>query len=143
MTNSNGEQIGRIFYEKVEIKGDDGDDYITPHPEPITPDPEEKPPVEPPYETPPPVDLDFGEELFEVRKNMGGVQNIKNYQFTVTRTYYPEDSWRPVRVTDKNGEIVDVNFADELANSAKPDKSQYMTLTETCLIMYGNTTKIM
>ena len=56
---------------------------------------------------------------------------IKNYQFTVTRTYYgPEDSWRPVRVTVENGEIVDVNFADELANSAKPDKSQYMTLTE-------------
>ena len=71
--NSNGEQIGRIFYEKVEIKGDDGDDYITPDPEPITPDPE-KPPVEPPYDLPPPVDLDFDEELFmQNKKTWSGV----------------------------------------------------------------------
>ena len=128
--NSNEEQVGRIFYEKVEIKGG-GDDHDTPDPEPITPDPEEKPPVEPPYETPTPVDLDFDEVLFEQNKKTWMEFGIKNYQFTVTRSYYgPEDSWRPVRVTVENGKLVNVDFTDELVGSANPDIDQYMTLTE-------------
>ena len=78
---------------------------------PITPDPDEKPPVEPPYETPLYVDLDFDEELFETSQKAWTDSNIINYEFTITRNFYGLRKFMvTVRVLVKNNEIISVKF---------------------------------
>ena len=102
--DSTGKQIGRIFYEKVEIE----EDVFAPMPEPA----------------------EFDEDLFIKNKKLWEDKQINNYSFVVSRSYFgPPNSWKPVKVYVEDGNITNVRFVDRRF-LVKPEMDQYMTLTE-------------
>lgn len=102
--DSTEKQVGRIFYEKIDVPKD----VFAPEPEPV----------------------DFDEDLFAENKKLWEDTQIDNYSYIVSRSFYgPPNSWKPVKVYVEGGKITNVRFVDRRF-MVKPEMDQYMTLTE-------------